>query len=94
MYLKTEEGIEHNTAMRYIKNLKKIINLAANHKWMSHWSQIGNKGAFSVSFRKTTFSIDKFIGISSVLSFIPENRIFTVNVDLWLISLFTAISPR
>jgi hypothetical protein len=36
MYLKTEDGIEHNTAMRYIKNLKKIINLAVNHKWMSH----------------------------------------------------------
>jgi len=27
MYLKTECEIEHNTAMRYIKNLKKIINL-------------------------------------------------------------------
>jgi site-specific recombinase XerD len=36
MYLKTEDGIEHNTAMRYIKNLKKIINLAVNNRWMSH----------------------------------------------------------
>jgi site-specific recombinase XerD len=36
MYLKTEDGIEHNTAMRYIKNLKKIINLAVNNQWMSH----------------------------------------------------------
>lgn len=36
MYLKTEDKIEHNTAMRYIKNLKKIINLAVNHQWMSH----------------------------------------------------------
>jgi site-specific recombinase XerD len=36
MYLKTEDGIEHNTAMRYIKNLKKIVNLAVNNQWMSH----------------------------------------------------------
>ncbi|MFA6245468.1 MAG: site-specific integrase [Mucilaginibacter sp.] len=36
MYLKTVDGIEHNTAMRYIKNLKKIINLAVNNQWMSH----------------------------------------------------------
>lgn len=35
MYLKTEDKIEHNTTMRYIKNLKKIINLAYNHGWMS-----------------------------------------------------------
>jgi len=34
MYLKTEDGIEHNTAMRYMKNLKKIMNLAFNHGWI------------------------------------------------------------
>jgi site-specific recombinase XerD len=34
MYLKTHEGIEHNTAMRYIKNVKKVINLAFNNGWM------------------------------------------------------------
>ena len=36
MYLKTVDNIEHNTAMRYIKNLKKIINLAVNNKWLIH----------------------------------------------------------
>ncbi|MGZ3921923.1 MAG: site-specific integrase, partial [Bacteroidia bacterium] len=35
-YLKTKENIEHNTAMRYIKNLKKIINLAVNKRWLNH----------------------------------------------------------
>lgn len=34
MYLKTEDGIEHNTVMRYMKNLKKIVNLAFNHGWI------------------------------------------------------------
>jgi hypothetical protein len=34
MYLKTEDGIEHNTAMRYMKNLKKVVNLAFNHGWI------------------------------------------------------------
>lgn len=33
-YLKTKVGIDHNTTMRYITNVKKIINNAVNHKWL------------------------------------------------------------
>ena len=33
-YLKTVEKIDHNTAMSYIKRLKKIMNLAVNNRWL------------------------------------------------------------
>ena len=33
-YLKTKVGIDHNTTMRYITNVKKIINNAVNHQWL------------------------------------------------------------
>lgn len=48
MYLKTVDNIEHNTAMRYIKNLKKIINLAVNNKWLIH----NPFNAFKCTYRK------------------------------------------
>ena len=48
MYLKTTCAIEHNTAMRYIKNLKKIINLAVNNKWLIH----NPFNAFKCTYRK------------------------------------------
>lgn len=48
MYLKTKCVIEHNTAMRYIKNLKKIINLAVNNKWLIH----NPFNAFKCTYRK------------------------------------------
>jgi site-specific recombinase XerD len=35
-YLKTVEHIQHNTTMKYIQNLKKIINLAVRNGWIYH----------------------------------------------------------
>jgi site-specific recombinase XerD len=35
-YLKIQEGIEHNTAMSYIKRLKRILTIAVNNKWVAH----------------------------------------------------------
>ncbi|HEY8781183.1 MAG TPA: site-specific integrase [Mucilaginibacter sp.] len=34
-YLKIEAGIDHNTAMSYIKRLKRIINISVNNQWIS-----------------------------------------------------------
>lgn len=53
MYLKTECVIEHNTAMRYIKNLKKIINLAVNNKWLIH----NPFNAFKCTYRKVNRAV-------------------------------------
>jgi site-specific recombinase XerD len=33
-YLKTHDKLEHNTAMKYIKNLKKIVHLAIENEWL------------------------------------------------------------
>lgn len=33
-YLKSEDKIDHNTTMRYIRNLKKIINDAVRNEWL------------------------------------------------------------
>jgi site-specific recombinase XerD len=35
-FLKIEEQIEHNTAMGYIKRVKRIMTIAVNNKWVSH----------------------------------------------------------
>ncbi|GAA4329288.1 hypothetical protein GCM10023149_33900 [Mucilaginibacter gynuensis] len=35
-FLKIQEGIEHNTAMSYIKRLKRILSIAVNNKWIAH----------------------------------------------------------
>jgi site-specific recombinase XerD len=34
-FLKVHEGIEHNTAMSYIKRLKRILSIAVNNKWIA-----------------------------------------------------------
>jgi hypothetical protein len=34
-YLKTQEGIDHNTAMRYIRSTRKIITLAHTNSWLT-----------------------------------------------------------
>ncbi|HEY4196771.1 MAG TPA: site-specific integrase [Mucilaginibacter sp.] len=53
LYLKTEEGIEHNTAMRYIKNLKKIINLAFNNGWL----KTNSFNLFKCTYKKVTRTV-------------------------------------
>ncbi len=35
-YLKTEDKIDHNTAIRYIKIVKKIANVAVRNEWIAH----------------------------------------------------------
>jgi integrase len=34
-FLKVREGIEHNTAMGYIKRVKRIINISFNNQWIN-----------------------------------------------------------
>ena len=35
LYLKVTEGLEHNTAMSYIKRVKRIMTMAVNKQWVS-----------------------------------------------------------
>jgi site-specific recombinase XerD len=34
-YLKVDQGIGHNTVMKYIRNLKKIMNMAVTNEWIA-----------------------------------------------------------
>ncbi|MFD0795162.1 site-specific integrase [Mucilaginibacter litoreus] len=49
-YLKIEAGIDHNTAMAYIKRLKRIISLAVHN----HWIPYNPFAAFKCTTRKVT----------------------------------------
>lgn len=33
-YFRTERGCNHNSTMKYIKNLKKVVNIALNNDWL------------------------------------------------------------
>jgi site-specific recombinase XerD len=35
-YLKTQEKIQHNTTMKYIQGLKKIVHIASRNQWLSY----------------------------------------------------------
>ena len=41
-YLKTEKNCQQNTVIRYMKCLKKIINLALANEWIGHYTFIQN----------------------------------------------------
>ena len=36
LYLKLKGNVDHNTAMAYIKRVKRIITIAINNRWLSH----------------------------------------------------------
>ncbi len=48
-YLKSNDKIQHNTAMKYIRNLKKIINESIRNQWLGQ-NPFSN---FKCSFRRT-----------------------------------------
>lgn len=50
MYLKTEKGVGHNTAMGYVKKVKKIIHFCVANKWLTSNPLM----AFKVSINKTS----------------------------------------
>ncbi|RZJ77411.1 MAG: site-specific integrase, partial [Chryseobacterium sp.] len=50
MYLKTQKGVGHNTAMGYVKKVKKIIHFCVANKWLTSDPFM----AFKVSINKTS----------------------------------------
>ncbi|TCD11614.1 site-specific integrase [Pedobacter frigidisoli] len=50
MYLKTQKGVGHNTAMGYVKKVKKIIHFCVANKWLASDPFM----AFKVSINKTS----------------------------------------
>ena len=87
-YLKTEEHIQHNTTMKYIQNLKKIINLAVRNGWLLH----SPFKEFHCSFKKVERNVLTMDEIQ-----ILENRTFKFErlqqvCDLFIFSCYTGLA--
>jgi site-specific recombinase XerD len=52
-FLKIEHKIAHNTAMKYIRNLKKVVNMAVTNNWLPKNPFVN----FKCSFKKVTRDI-------------------------------------
>ena len=64
LFLKTEEKIAHNTTIKYVQFLKRIINYAIANEWISHDPFKGFKCTFHTVNREclTQEEIDQIIG--------------------------------
>lgn len=87
-YLKTVEHIQHNTTMKYIQNLKKIINLAVKNDWLTK-SPFTD---FRCSFRKVERNV---LTIEEIK--ILENKKFKIArlqmvCDLFVFSCYTGLA--
>ena len=51
-YLKTHDNVAHNTAAKYIKNLKHVMNFAITYEWLAKNPFIGFKCAFENTNRE------------------------------------------
>jgi len=88
MYLKTIQCIEHNTAMGYIKKVKKIIHFCVANKWLAADPFM----SFKVSINKTTrtfLSEDELKKISEKEFELP--RLSEVR-DMFLFSCYTGLA--
>ena len=87
-YLKTVEHIQHNTTMKYIQNLKKIINLAVKNDWLTK-SPFTD---FRCSFRKVERDV---LSIEEI--HLLENKKFKIArlqmvCDLFVFSCYTGLA--
>jgi len=84
-YLKTHDGIDHNTAMRYIKILKKIANIAVRNEWLTH-------NPFQ-AFKCTTKEVNRGYLSESDLKTISEKQLPSKRLeevrDIFLFSCYT-----
>ncbi len=87
-YLKTVEHIQHNTTMKYIQNLKKIINLAVRNGWLLH----SPFAEFHCSFNK----VERNVLTKEELCKL-ENKAFKIErlqqvCDLFIFSCYTGLA--
>ncbi|MDZ7605138.1 MAG: site-specific integrase [Cyclobacteriaceae bacterium] len=80
-YLKVKKSIGHNTAMKYLKNVKKIVLLARKYQWIDHDPFINfkvtqmevNKDYLTMdeitAIREKEFSIDRLAHVRDVFIF-------------------------
>lgn len=87
-YLKTIDKLDHNTAMKYIKNVKKIINVAVTNQWL-------DKNPF-LTFKCTSREVIKEFLIPEEIEALrekkfPAQRLEEVR-DIFIFSCYTGYS--
>lgn len=87
-YLKTEENIQHNTSMKYIQNLKKIIHISVKNGWLMRDPFTD----FRCSFKK----VDRNVLTEEELE-VLENKAFNIRrievvKDLFVFSCYTGLA--
>jgi site-specific recombinase XerD len=87
-YLKTEENIQHNTTMKYIQNLKKIIHISVKNGWLMRDPFTD----FRCSFKK----VERNVLTEGELE-VLENKIFNIRrievvKDLFVFSCYTGLA--
>lgn len=87
-HLKTIDKLDHNTAMKYIKNVKKIVNVAVKNQWL-------DKNPF-LTFKCTTKEVVKEFLIQAEIETLrekkfPAKRLEEVR-DIFIFSCYTGYS--
>lgn len=88
IYLRKDKGIEHNTTMKYIRNLKKVMNDAIRNEWLLQ-NPFAN---FKCSFKK----VERDILTIEELTLIQEKEFKIPRIeqvkDLFVFSCYTGLA--
>lgn len=88
MYLKTQKGVGHNTAMGYIKKVKKIIHLCIANKWLNSDPFM----AFKVSINKTARTFLSVVEMKRLTEKEFEIQRLSEVRDIFLFSCYTGLA--
>lgn len=87
-YFKTTKSCNHNSTIKYIKNLKKVINLAVKNGWL-------NRDPF-INFKATTKPVNRAFLTSEELSAIEDKKIENIRLakvrDIFVFSCYTGLA--
>lgn len=87
-YLKTEENIQHNTTMKYVQNLKKIIHISVKNGWLTRDPFTD----FRCSFKKVERNVLTEEELEALESKTFNIRRIEVVKDLFVFSCYTGLA--
>ncbi|WP_029281895.1 site-specific integrase [Pedobacter sp. R20-19] len=88
MYLKTQRGVGHNTAMGYVKKVKKIIHFCVANKWLTSDPFM----AYKVSINKTSRTFLSEAEMKSLTNKEFEIQRLAEVRDMFLFSCYTGLA--
>jgi site-specific recombinase XerD len=87
-YFKTEKSCNHNSTIKYIKNLKKVVNLAVKNDWL-------NRDPF-ISFKATIKPVNRAFLTAEELKLIEKKKIEVQRIaqvrDIFVFSCYTGLA--